>query len=93
MEKFAAETIMSAQLLYIWLNKLRTYFCFHICVLAVSSTTSNFLDIDQEVQLFASVLISSQVYFTRQFTIQKGLNHVYTENFPMHSKWGILGGH
>ena len=64
------------------------YFCF----LAQSSTASNFLDIDQEVQLFAIILTSTKVQFMKYSARQNGLNHACASNFPIHFLMGFLGG-
>ena len=63
------------------------YFCF----LAQRSTTSNFLYIDQEVQLFASILISTEIQFMKYSARQNGLNHACASNFPIHFLMGFLG--
>ena len=50
------------------------YIFFYICFfLAVSSTTSNFLGVNQEVQLFASLLMSTKIYFYWAVCPSKGL--------------------
>ena len=53
-------------------------------------TMSNFLDIDQEISLFAIILISTEVQYSVH---QNGLNHTCASNFPIHLLMGFLAVH
>ena len=92
MAKIAAGTTMSTYVFAIdWTTQVinnYVYFCF----LAQPSTASSFLDIDQEVQLFAIILISTEVQFMKYSARQNGLNHACASNFPIHFLMGFLGG-
>ena len=71
MAKIAAGTTMSTYVFAIdWITQV-----INNCFLAQLSTASNFLDIDQEIQLFAIILMSTEVQFMKYSAHQNGLNH------------------